>query len=785
MAISDSSLGSAPPAAVGHPAISESSLRAALPVTSGRLAVAGLEAAVDIHRDRWGIPHLRARSAADIFFAQGYVHAQDRLWQMDSSLRRMLGRWAEWVGRSGVSADMLARRLDIAAASRRDYQALKPDTRAMLDAYTAGVNAYLAEGRSLPVEYALHGGAPEAWEPWHCIAVMRQRGYLMGSVWFKLWRAAALRTIGPDHIMKLRYDDGGGDLLCIPPGAEARRWIADLQALAPGIEAVAALGSADATGGGSNNWAVSPSRTLTGRPLLAGDPHRVFEIPGMYAQMHLACDAFDAIGLTVPGVPAFPHFAHNGRVAWCVTHAFMDIHDLFVERFAEGGASYAFKGKHKPTRRRTDTIQVRGEGPVAFEIVETHHGPVIAGDPGSGAAITLRSVQFAETDLSFDCLCPMLSSKTVEELYESTRGWGLIDHNLVAGDTQGRIGHLVRAVVPKRPRLNGWLPVPGWTGEYEWQADIPWEDMPRAFDPPRGYIVTANNRVVADDYADYLCTDCHPPYRARRIEARLAELPSATSADMKAIHADDVSLTGLEFRAQVAETAPQNEGARRLRDLIAGWDGRMAPDSIPAAAYAAFRWELARLLLERSGLADAARDPLLQVPPPVAPVNQLWWALPSLLRTNDTGLLGGMHWAATIEEALTRTAPKLDGKSWAELHRAKLAHPLAPLFSDAATTLDPPGWGVGGDNDTVLANGSYAAGGLHATYGAVARYVFDVGNWDGCEWVVFGGASGHPGSSHYSDQHQVWAKTELVPMLYDWGRIAAEGDRLTLEPAAV
>jgi penicillin amidase len=763
-------------------AVPDSGPRAALPVTSGRLAVKGLQGPVDIHRDSWGIPHLKASSASDVFFAQGYVHAQDRLWQMDSGLRRMLGRWAEWAGPSGVTADMLARRLGIAAASRRDYQALNPRSRAMLDAYAAGVNAFVAEGRQLPVEYGLHGGAPEKWEPWHCIAVMRQRGYLMGSVWFKLWRAAALRTIGPDHVMKLRYDDGGGDLLCIPPGVEAQRWIASLQELAPAIEAVASLGAADGTGGGSNNWAVSPARTATGRPMLAGDPHRVFEMPGMYAQMHLACDEFDAIGLTVPGVPAFPHFAHNGSVAWCVTHAFMDIHDLFVERFHDDGASYEFRGEKKPVQRRTETIEVRNGAPVEVEIVETHHGPVIAGDAKSGAALTLRSVQFAETDLSFDCLRPMLSTKTVEALYESTRGWGLIDHNLVAGDTAGRIGHLVRAVVPKRPRLNGWLPVPGWTGDYEWQGDIPWEDMPRTFDPPRGFIVTANNRVVADDYPDYLCTDCHPPYRAKRIEARLSELPAATAADMKAIHADDVSLTGLEFREKVAAVMPADEGARKLRDLIAGWDGRMAPGSVPAAAYSVFRWQLAQLVAEHSGLSAASRDPLLQVPPPVVPVNQIWWALPSLLRTNDTGLLGGLDWNAAIEEALVRAAPKFEAKSWSEVHRVKLAHPLSPLFPEAAGTLDPPGEGVGGDNDTVWANGSYAGTGLAATYGAIARYVFDVGNWDACEWVVFGGASGLPGSPHYSDQHKVWAETKLVPMLYDWTKIAAEGDRLTLEP---
>lgn len=750
------------------------------PVTSSHVVVPGLEGSVTVIRDAWGIPHLRARSRHDAYFAQGYVHAQDRLWQMQSGLRRMVGRWAEWAGPSAVASDALARRLNAATASQRDFRALKPDSRAMLERYAAGVNAYLAEGRPPPLEYGLHGGEPQRWEPWHSIAVMRLRGYLMGSVWFKLWRAAALPIVGPEGVAKLRYDDGGGDRLCIPPGADGARFVASLRDLAPAVAALAALGPPDATGGGSNNWAVSPARTATGRPIVAGDPHRVYEMPGMYAQMHLACGTgaagaagagFDAIGLTVPGVPGFPHFAHNGHVAWCVTHAFMDIHDLYVERFRDDGEAYEFRGETRPTVRRTERIGVRGGAPVEIEVVETHHGPVVAGDPAGGAAVTLRSMQFAQTDLSFDCLDPMLRARTVDELFEATRGWGLIDHNLVAADTAGRIGHLVRAIVPERPRLNGWLPVPGWTGEYEWTGTIPFESMPRVVDPPRGFIVTANNRVVADDGPDYLCTDCHPPYRARRIEELLAGLPQASLDDMPAIHADALSPNGLAWRDLMADISPAEPGARRLRDLIAGWDGRMAPDSAAAAAYAAARWELAQLVVERSGLGAAARDPMLQIPPAVAPVNQIWWALPSLMQANDASFLDGMDWAGAVEIALTRAAPIVERRTWSDLHRAKLAHPLAPFFPDAAAALDPPGAPVGGDNDTVLANGSYPATGYAASYGSVARYVFDVGNWDNSQWIVFAGASGDPRSPHYADQHAVWAQTRMAPMLYDWGTI--------------
>jgi penicillin amidase len=496
--------------------------RAALPPLTGALRLPGLAAPVEVFRDPQGVPHIRARGGMqDAFLAQGFVHAQDRLFQMELNRRRALGHSAEWLGPAAFETDALCSRLGMEAACRRDFAALDAEARGMLEAYAAGVNAFLDSGAPLPVEYGLLGPTPEPWEAWHPIVVMRRLGLLMGSVRFKLWRGAALPVAGAEQVAKLRHEDGGRDLLILPPGVEAERWTATLAELAPAVAALLDRAAPDAAGGGSNNWALSAARSATGRPLLAGDPHRVFEIPNMYAQGHLACAEFDAIGLTVPGVPGFPHFAHNGRVAWCVTHAFVDIHDLFVERFDAGAERYLFRGAWRRVARRHETIAIRGAAPRTIEVVETHHGPVVAGDPASGTTIALRSVQFAETDRSFDCLPRILRAEGVAALYEATHGWGLIDHNLVAADTAGSIGHLVRAMVPRRPRANGWLPVPGWTGAHEWQGWIPFEAMPRAIDPPGGVIVTANNRVVADDHPDYLCTDCHPPHRARCILERL------------------------------------------------------------------------------------------------------------------------------------------------------------------------------------------------------------------------------------------------------------------------
>ena len=608
---------------------------------------------------------------------------------------------------------------------------------------------------------------------------MRRLGLLMGSVWFKLWRAVALPIVGPEGIAKLRYDDGGCDMLCIPPGVDADRHAAGLLALRPATTALLAaltrrnLRRQQQLGG-------CTGRSATGRPVLAGDPHRVFEIPNMYAQHHLVCDDFDMIGLTVPGVPGFPHFGHNGKVAYCVTHAFMDIHDIFLERFE--GANVLTKDGPAPFTHRTGTIAVRGAAPHAFDAWETAHGPIIAGDPRQGQALALRSVQFAETDLSFDCLPRMTRANDVAALYEATRGWGIIDHNLVAGDVNGTIGHRVRARIPRRKREAGWLPMPGWTGEYDWQGWIEHEDMPCVIDPPGGLIVTANNRVVSDDHPGYFCTDCHPPYRARRILEQL-QRSSFGPDDAAALHADTLSPHAALFRDRLAALPePESPDAAAKRDLLLAWDGRMDAASKGATAYAALRRAMTAILAERSGLAMAPKHPFAAVAPGIAAHGQLWWTLPKLFRDNDVSLLNGWDWNEVLHAALAAIARE-PSAPWGEPHRPRLTHPLSAVFPDAARLLDPPSLPIGGDSDSVMATGFAPAVGLAATYGALSRYVFDVGDWDNSQWVVFHGASGHPGSPHYADQNPAWSACRMVPMRYSWAAIeAACGQVLLLEP---
>ncbi|SNS45492.1 penicillin amidase [Tardiphaga sp. OK246] len=751
------------------------------------ISLPGLEVPVDLWRDQWGIPHLRAKGAGDAFFALGYVHATDRLWQMDALRRRATGRYAEWLGPAALPADMLARRMGMAECSQRDASAANAETRAMLESYAAGVNAR-ATTAELPPEYALLDATFEPWEPWHSIAAFRQGSLLLNPAYPKLWRAIALPVVGETAMAQLRMDDGGDELVCLPSGVSARRTELNLETLQTAMSELLAQASLDATGGGSNNWAVHGSRTASGRPLVAGDPHRLLDMPNLYLQCHVACDEFDVIGLTTPGVPGFPHFAHNADVAWCVTVAFVDTTDIYLERFKDDGHNYLLRTETDGsaphwigTQRRVETIRVRGRAAVECEVLRTARGPVVAGDARSGSALVLRHTPDAETDRSFDCMRPMLRANSVDALYEACRGWGVIDHNLVAGDTTGHIGHLVRAKIPRRSAANGWLPMPGWLDAHAWKGFVPWERMPRQIDPDAGMIVTANNRIVAQQ-DDYLTTDAHPPHRARRIWERLQAMDAATVDDMADVHRDLLSIPAVEICARLAKVPLTDNGAAALRDRLVAWDHHMRADSVDANAYVSLRLTLAGIVKRVSGLG--VLDPAEQrtIPPGLSIDYELNWAMPRLLRSGDTSLIGDATWDDLLAEALTVVARE-PLMPWGDRHHLLLRHPLSTVFPDEAWLATRDHGPVGGDNETVFTTGHVPRVGTHPAYASIARYVFDIGNWEACRWIVFHGSAGNPQDAHYDDQSAMWCRGELIPMHYDWAVVAQHAtSKATLTP---
>jgi penicillin amidase len=774
-------------------------VQAALPDVSNTLQVQGVDGTIEIYRDGYGIAHVRAQTTHDAFFGQGFVTAQDRLWHMDYDRHRAYGRWAEFAGAAAVASDTMMRRFQIGATVQGDYDALDAATRAMLDAYTAGVNAFITTTETLPIEYRLIAGNSdiwslvESWQPWDCLAVFKVRHILMGVFEGKLWRARLVQALGPQRAANLLRGYQPGHLVIVPPGAVYDGPVLDgLQALQQHLAALDWL--KDDPEAGSNNWAVAGSRTASGKPLLAGDPHRPLDTPNVYYQNHIACPEFDVIGLSFPGCPGFPHFGHNAHVAWCVTHTGADYQDLYLERFrTDGFVQYEFKGAWQRAEVRHETIQVRHGEPMELEVTVTRHGPIIAGDPARGHGIAFKYTATAAPNRGFQCLLPMLQATSVEAMDEAMRDWVDPCNNLLCVDVHGNIAYLNRGQVPLRPLANAWLPVPGWSGEYEWQGYIPFEELARVRNPDPGYIVTANNRIAGQDYPYYIALDFAPDYRARRIMARLQPMQQATVADMAAVHAERLSIPAQVYVKLLAQVTPLDTWSARAMEQLHGWNGAMEQDAVAPTIYSAWRLYLHQAIVEFL-VGPALAEEMFTSTGRGAPnhLRQLTAQLVTMAAHNDTAWLPpGADWPTLAAQALAASVTDLRERlgddmrtwQWGRAHYTQPRHSLSAISPDLAALLDPPGLPLGGDGDTPQAASYSPAVPYVITNTSVARYVFDTADWHNSRWIVPLGVSGHPGSPHYADQAPLWGEIDLIPMSYDWDCIIAEAESAQqLEP---
>ena len=758
-------------------------LTAALPDTSRTRHLKGLDSALELYRDAYGIPHLRARSFADAFFGQGYATAQDRLWHMDHDRRFAYGRWAEYGGPAAVPQDLLMRRLQVLPSVEADYQAVNDETRGMLDSFAAGVNAFIDGADPLPIEYVMLEANPEPWLARDCLAVFKARHILMGVFEAKLWRARLVNELGPQKAAQVLPDYAKDHLLIIPPGAE---YLGGDDGTAHLMEHADSIGWMRNEDAGSNNWAVSGSRTASGSPLLAGDPHRPLDTPNVYYQNHIACPEFDAVGLSFPGFPGFPHFGHNAQVAWCVTHAQADYQDLYIERFKEGPTPlYEHKGEWMPADIRREVILVSGAKPVEIDVTVTRHGPVIAGGPASGHGVAFKYTGTDGPNLGFQALPRMLMATSADEIEESMREWVDPSNNFVYADVQGNIGYLNRGRLPIRSAANAWLPVPGWTGEHEWRGFVPFEDLARSRNPSTGYIVTANNRIVGEDYPHYVGLTFTPEHRARRITDRLKELGKATVRDMAAIHSERVTIPGRTYARLLSAVRPLDEFSTEAQRRLSGWDGSMDRDAVEPAIYSAFRIHLNRRLVQHA-LGPVA-DEALAATGRGAPLHLrlLEASFVQAAEKGDTSVLPpDTDWDSLMAQALAegtaylkdRLGDDIDQWTWGKVHSTRPRHLLSEQFSETAPLLDPPSVPLGGDGDTPLAASYLPSAPFSINTTSISRYVFDTSDWDNSAWILPLGASGHPGSPHYADQTPIWGEMELIPMLYDWDRIAATAE---------
>ncbi len=776
-----------------------------LPKAKGRLALAGLEAPVDILRDRWGVPHIYAQSSGDLFFAQGFVHAQERLWQMDFHRRLVAGRLSEILGAVSLPLDRWMRTLGLQRAAAAQQNTVDALSRQVLESYAAGVNTQIQSASrksSLPVEFLLLHYQPEPWTVLDSLGWAKMMAWNLSVNWeTEILRARLIARLGPEKAAELEPLDFEQGPRVIPPGIDYSciRGEATLRRTA---EVQKFTGPTARNGLGSNNWVISPALSETGMPLLANDMHLGLTAPAIWFENHLAGGGFNVSGVSFPGVPGIIA-GHNEHVAWGFTNGFPDVQDLYVERLRRtetGRVQYLYQGQWEEAQVIHERIRVKGGPEVTEEVILTRHGPIInsLAPDFTEAPLALRWTAL-EPDTMVRALVEMNRAGDCLEFREALRHWAVPIQNTVYADTQGNIGYSFPGKVPIRKKGDGRVPIPGWTDEYEWVGYIPYEELPHLINPPQGYIVTANNRVVGDDYPYFLGYDHVSSNRARRITEMIAEKEKISPADIRRMQVDQVSPAARGIVAALQDLHTDDPHLATVLRRLQAWDGVLSPQSMEAAVYEIFVPRLIRSLLDRplgdelaacyagkgvtpglselSLLGERSREWLHKI---LAEPGCPWFDLGDGC-TREEILLDVLQESIDVLKRQLGEAP--DGWAWGRLHRLTFNHPLGSV-KPLNRLFNRGPYPIGGDFDTVWASGSSLYDiNSHQIIGPPFRFIADLSDWNRSLGIVVPGQSGHPGSRHYADNIQPWFRGEYHPMLFDRAEVEKNTvARLVLEP---
>lgn len=767
-------------------------LRRSWPVTRGELQVAGLQALVEIYRDRWGVPHIYAQNAEDLFFAQGYVHAQDRLWQMDFQRRIGHGRLSEVLGEATVKTDRFLRTIGIHRAAQADLEHLDSESRRYLEAYARGVTAYIESHKGrLPVEFRLLGYTPEPWQPIDSLVWAKMMAWDLGGNWeLELLRARIVEKLGADALPGLFPTYPEDAPLIVPPEVRAYR---DLGA--PSLVAVGRINEAVGMAGdgfGSNSWVVAGRRTATGAPLLANDPHLGIRMPSIWYEIGLHGGGFDVVGASLPGTPGVV-LGHNNRIAWGFTNLGPDVQDLYIERMnPENPYQVEYEGRWEDVQVVREEIRVKGRPPETLEVRITRHGPLINDVvEGLEQPVAFRWTAISEPSEIFQAILGLNRARNWEEFRAALKHFTVPGQNIIYADVEGNIGYQATGWIPIRAQGDGRLPVPGWTGAYEWTGFIPYEELPSVLNPPSGQIVTANNRVVGDDYLYLLTYDWAAPYRAQRIIDLLGDHKGLTVQDFQAIQADVYATPAERLVPYIVDAVqPQNFLEEEALERLKNWDYRMTADSPAASIFEAVYRELVRQLfgdelgdelltsyLKFGAAHHVAVERLLDDP------QNPWWddVRTPQRETRDEILTRafqrGVDWLGSQLGDQTSAWP------WGRVHGAAFEHPLGAikplnlLFNRGP--IPAQGSGVTVNRAGFRYAKDFSVRGL-SSY----RQIIDLGDWERSRSMHTTGQSGHPFHPHYADMIAPWQAVRYHSMGWDRDRLAAGGaERLVLKPA--
>lgn len=750
-------------------------IRPALPQTDGELAVEGLTASVTVYRDSSGIPHIFAENAHDLFFAQGFVHAQDRLWAMESARRAAHGTLSEVIGERGLKNDTLMRILGMTESAEADWQTLDLETQAALQAYAEGVNAFLAhaEGK-LPLEFKILGLTPQPWTPIDSLVFGKLVSWgLSNNYQDELVISKLTQTLTWEETLSLLPEYPGPDVIPDANAALLPETIDSMLAFAQEVNAAALLKPDQ----GSNAWVVGGSHTASGKPLLAGDPHQALSMPTLWYEvgLHTQDNQYNVIGGSLPGLPGV-EIGHNAAIAWAVTNARPDVQDLFIETLNDDGTHYLFKDEWKPLTLREEVIQVKDGEAVTLNVRLTHHGPLVSdATPDSPQHLALRWTGIDQGRPLAQAILQLDRAANWDEFRAALALWQLPGMNFVYADTTGNIGYQMSGAVPVRAKndLYGLAPVSGSDGEHEWVGFVPFEELPSAQNPKGNFFASANNRPAGLDYPHFLSHYYQPPYRVILISQTLRSLKNATAEDFAALHANQYSDINRQLaQAIAAEAAPQSEAEQAALALLKDWDGVMSPASRAAALSELALRNLIRLALgsstgsaQRPKLDSASIDSYLTL------AGYPYMFLQTLLDDPANPWWGGRR-AELLTAALSAAVTELGDQTWGDIHQHTAAHPLGsigplrPIFNRGP-------FPSGGNWNTVNSGGYYPDKPFAMLLGPAYRIISDPANWDASRSIVPTGQSGQPFSPHYDDQLQPWLKVEYHPLPFSLEAVEA------------
>jgi penicillin amidase len=756
-----------------------------LPEYAGQRSVAGIASPIDVVRDENAVPHIYAASEADAYFGLGYVHAQDRLWQLEVNRRLGSGTLAEVLGSDALDQDRLFRTLGLRHLAERNLAGLDPRTRAALDAYTRGVNAFLASAPPLPPEFGLLRIDMAAWTEVDSLVWLEVLGYWMSeTVGRELLRVRLSATLTPEQLSAFVAPYPGAapvqlDGLRELYGALERPARA-LGTLLPGAE----------RSRGSNNWAVAGGRSASGKPLLANDPHLDFSVPSLWYLAHLSAPGLNVIGASLPSLPGII-LGRNDHVAWAFTNTESDTQDLFVERLAsEDGMSYLSPEGPRPFDVRREVIRVRGAPDEVLTVRVSRHGPILSDVDADARALLPAGYVFAFSwvgfepgDTTIEFPIHAATSETAAQLLGATRSFLTPQQNVVYADDRGSIGFIAAGRVPVRRadnELRGLAPAPGWDVRYDWQGDVPFEDLPRELDPSSGSIVTANQNITPPGYAHWLGAEWQPPYRAERIQTLLEREPRHDLTTFARIQTDARSNSAALLLPALLSESARVLGPATVRDSLAEnlltrlrrWDLIMSVDAPEALAFAAWVREFTRLVYADE-LGDAFEENWTERTTFLDNVlsdrnGQGRWCddvtTPGVVESCSE--LSARAFARAIDDLRERYGEDPDRWSWGKVHRARSAHlPFSgiPLIADLFGIAVPSP----GDNQSVNVGGYDLADDEHpfeSTLGPTYRAIYDLGQPEASLFMLSAGQSGHFLSPHYRDFSRRWMLGEYVPM---------------------